>query len=60
MAAERGRHVVLVGLEVTDDASYGRYRAGMTPTPDRSAATSTPRSISVPKGARSASRLAFT
>ena len=31
MAAERGRHVVLIGLEVTDDAGYGRYRAGMTP-----------------------------
>jgi uncharacterized protein (DUF1330 family) len=31
MAAERGRHVILMGLEVIDDASYGRYRAGMTP-----------------------------
>ena len=31
MAADRGRHVVLMGLEVTDDASYARYRAGMTP-----------------------------
>ena len=31
MAAERGRHVVLIGLEVTDDAGYVRYRAGMTP-----------------------------
>jgi uncharacterized protein (DUF1330 family) len=30
MAAERARHVVLIGLEVTDDAGYGRYRAGMT------------------------------
>jgi uncharacterized protein (DUF1330 family) len=26
-----GRYVVLMGLEVTDDASYARYRAGMTP-----------------------------
>jgi len=31
MAAERGRHVILIGLEVTDDAAYDRYRAGMTP-----------------------------
>ena len=31
MAAERARHVVLIGLEVRDDAGYGRYRAGMTP-----------------------------
>ena len=31
MAADHGRHVVLMGLEVTDDASYARYRAGMTP-----------------------------
>ena len=23
--------MVLIGLEVTDDAGYGRYRAGMTP-----------------------------
>ena len=31
MAAERGRYVILMGLEVTDDASYARYRARMTP-----------------------------
>jgi uncharacterized protein (DUF1330 family) len=31
MAADRARHVTLMGLEVTDDASYARYRAGMTP-----------------------------
>jgi uncharacterized protein (DUF1330 family) len=31
MAAERGRYVILTGLEVTDDASYARYRSGMTP-----------------------------
>ena len=31
MAAERGRDVILMGLEVTDDASYARYRARMTP-----------------------------
>jgi uncharacterized protein (DUF1330 family) len=31
MAADRGRYVALMGLEVTDDASYARYRAGMTP-----------------------------
>ena len=31
MAADRSRYVVLMGLEVTDDASYARYRAGMTP-----------------------------
>jgi uncharacterized protein (DUF1330 family) len=31
MAAERGRDVILMGLEVTDEASYARYRAGMTP-----------------------------
>lgn len=30
MAAET-RYVVLVGLEVTDDVSYARYREGMTP-----------------------------
>lgn len=27
----RQRHEVLVGLHVTDDAAYTRYRAGMTP-----------------------------
>ncbi|HEV7734996.1 MAG TPA: DUF1330 domain-containing protein [Candidatus Binatia bacterium] len=31
MGAESSRHVRLVGLEVTDDDSYARYRAGMTP-----------------------------
>jgi uncharacterized protein (DUF1330 family) len=31
MAAERGRDVILMGLEVIDEASYARYRAGMTP-----------------------------
>jgi uncharacterized protein (DUF1330 family) len=31
MAADRNRYVVLMGLEVTDDAAYARYRAGMTP-----------------------------
>jgi uncharacterized protein (DUF1330 family) len=31
MAADRSRCVILMGLEVTDDASYARYRAGMTP-----------------------------
>lgn len=31
MAAEATRHVVWVGLEVTDDALYARYRAEMTP-----------------------------
>ena len=31
MAADRGRHVVLMGLEVTDYASYARYPAGMKP-----------------------------
>ena len=30
MGAER-RHVIVVGLEVTDDATYACYRAGMTP-----------------------------
>jgi len=31
MAAERGRYVIFMGLEVTDDASYACYRANMTP-----------------------------
>ena len=31
MDAEPARHVMLVGLEVTDDHSYTRYRAAMTP-----------------------------
>ena len=31
MGAEAARHVMLVGLEVTDDASSARYRSGMTP-----------------------------
>jgi len=31
MAAERGRYVILMGLEMTHDASYVRYRAGMAP-----------------------------
>ena len=32
MAGERRRHVTIMGLEVTDAASYARYRTGMTPT----------------------------
>lgn len=32
MAADDRRHVVVMGLEVTDDAAYARYREGMTPT----------------------------
>jgi len=31
MAAEGRRHVILVGLEVTDEATYARYRAEMGP-----------------------------
>lgn len=31
MDAEIARHVMVVGLEVTDPASYARYRARMTP-----------------------------
>jgi uncharacterized protein (DUF1330 family) len=31
MAAERGGYVILMGLEVTNDGSYARYRAGMKP-----------------------------
>jgi uncharacterized protein (DUF1330 family) len=31
MNAEPVRHVMLVGLEVTDEHSYTRYRAAMTP-----------------------------
>ena len=31
MDAERSRHVMLVGLEVTDEDSYAKYRAAMTP-----------------------------
>ncbi|WP_437532788.1 DUF1330 domain-containing protein [Sorangium sp. So ce726] len=31
MGAEGPQHVLLVGLQVTDEASYARYRAGMTP-----------------------------
>lgn len=31
MDAAPARHVMLVGLEVTDDHSYTRYRAAMTP-----------------------------
>src|SRR5215468_8229976 len=31
MAADGRRHVILVGLEVTDEATYARYRAAMTP-----------------------------
>ena len=31
MGAERGRHVLLIGLEVRDHALYARYRAGMQP-----------------------------
>jgi len=31
MAAERERYVILMGLEVTNDGSYARYRAGMKP-----------------------------
>ncbi|XXT23943.1 DUF1330 domain-containing protein [Sorangium sp. So ce429] len=31
MGAEGRQHVLLVGLQVADEASYARYRAGMTP-----------------------------
>jgi uncharacterized protein (DUF1330 family) len=31
MAAERRRHVMLVGVEVVDEAAYARYRDGATP-----------------------------
>jgi len=31
MAADGPRHVILVGLEVTDEATYARYRAAMAP-----------------------------
>src|SRR5262245_13439445 len=31
MAAERGRYVILMGLEVTDDEASARYRASMAP-----------------------------
>ncbi|WP_437992601.1 DUF1330 domain-containing protein [Sorangium sp. So ce145] len=31
MGAEGRQHVLLVGLQVTDEASYARYRAGMMP-----------------------------
>jgi hypothetical protein len=31
VAADRSGHVILMGLEVTDHASYARYRARMTP-----------------------------
>jgi uncharacterized protein (DUF1330 family) len=31
MAADAPRHLVWVGLEVTDEALYARYRAGMMP-----------------------------
>lgn len=31
MGAEGERHVVLFGLEVTDEATYSRYRSAMTP-----------------------------
>jgi uncharacterized protein (DUF1330 family) len=31
MPGDHGRHVTLMGLEVTDDASYARYRTGLTP-----------------------------
>jgi uncharacterized protein (DUF1330 family) len=31
MAADAVRHVMLVALEVTDQASYARYRSEMTP-----------------------------
>ncbi|MDB4976783.1 MAG: hypothetical protein JWN48_5124 [Myxococcaceae bacterium] len=31
MAAEGSRHVILVGLEVSDDERYAAYRAGITP-----------------------------
>ncbi len=35
MAAEAGRHTLLVGLWVTDDAGYRRYREAMTPVLER-------------------------
>lgn len=35
MDADRGRHVMLVGLEVTDEDSYARYRAAMMPILER-------------------------
>lgn len=31
MNAEPTRHVMLVGLEITDESSYTRYREAMTP-----------------------------
>ncbi|WP_437679693.1 DUF1330 domain-containing protein [Sorangium sp. So ce131] len=31
MGAEGRQHVLLVGLQVEDETSYARYRAGMTP-----------------------------
>jgi len=31
MAADGPRHVILVGVEVTDEATYARYRAAMAP-----------------------------
>jgi hypothetical protein len=31
MAADGRRHVLLVGVEVTDEAAYARYLAGMAP-----------------------------
>jgi uncharacterized protein (DUF1330 family) len=35
MADEAARHVIVVGLEVTDDVSYAGYRARMTPLLER-------------------------
>jgi uncharacterized protein (DUF1330 family) len=31
MAGEQARHVVMMGLEVTDAVAYGRYRSAMAP-----------------------------
>ncbi|KYG03476.1 hypothetical protein BE18_14400, partial [Sorangium cellulosum] len=31
MGADGRQHVLLVGLQIADEASYARYRAGMTP-----------------------------
>jgi uncharacterized protein (DUF1330 family) len=31
MREDGSRHVILMGLQVTDESSYARYRAGMTP-----------------------------
>jgi uncharacterized protein (DUF1330 family) len=31
MAADARRHVILLGVEIVDEAAYARYRAAMTP-----------------------------